>query len=153
MGVKGDTALLARGLAVRHTLDIDIYRATTIDQMDRDLRAAARVDLSDWMTFEIGASRSVTAGTSNGLRLPVKAIIGTTPWAQFHVDLVGEGVQMTGQVDQVPSLTPITLPGLDTITYRAYPLVDDVADKRARSSNGTAPDPPPDTRTSSTSSR
>jgi hypothetical protein len=124
--VKGATALLARHIAVRHTIDIDMYLAATIAQAERDLRNASGLDLGDWMRFEVGPGRPAAA---SGLRLPVKATIGTTQWAAFHVDLVGEGIKMTGTPDDVPPLTPITIPGRKPATYRAYPLVDHVADK------------------------
>src|SRR5207248_10248834 len=38
--VKGATAMLARRIAVRHTIDIDIFRAAQRDQAERDLRTA-----------------------------------------------------------------------------------------------------------------
>lgn len=80
------------------------------------------------MQFTVADARPVAAGAgTTGVRVPVTAVIGTTRWAKFHVDL-GEGVQMTGTPDAVPALT-ITPPGLDPATYRAYPLVDHVADK------------------------
>jgi hypothetical protein len=128
--VKGATALLARRIAVRHTVDIDIYRATTVYRMEQDVRTAARLDLGDWMQFDVGASRQIAAaGADNGVRLPVRAVIGTSPWAQFHVDLLGEGLTVTGVPDEAPPLAPIALPGIDTTNYRVYPLVDHVADK------------------------
>ncbi|MGH3501884.1 MAG: hypothetical protein ACRDQA_13520, partial [Nocardioidaceae bacterium] len=45
--VKGATALLARQLGVRHTLDLDVYRAVAHDQAERDFRRAAATDLGD----------------------------------------------------------------------------------------------------------
>ncbi|HEV8637768.1 MAG TPA: hypothetical protein VG370_26405 [Chloroflexota bacterium] len=43
--VKGAAALLARGVAVRHTVDVDVYRATGLARAERDLRSAAARDL------------------------------------------------------------------------------------------------------------
>lgn len=43
--VKGATALLARNIAVRHTIDIDVYRATSRDHADRELRETAGRDV------------------------------------------------------------------------------------------------------------
>ncbi len=51
--VKGATALLARRVAVRHTVDIDVYRAGAIAEGERELRTAAALDIGDWM-FEVG---------------------------------------------------------------------------------------------------
>lgn len=126
--IKGATAMLAREIAVRHTVDIDIYRATSLEQAERDLRDAAALDAGDWFEFEIGPGAVVTQGAT-GTRFPVIARVGPTEWARFHVDLVGEAIQMTGAPDDVPPLTPVLVPGLERPGYRAYPIVDHIADK------------------------
>lgn len=126
--VKGATALLARQVSARHTIDLDIYRAATRTEAERDLRAAAAIDAGDWFEFEIGPGRPLAEGAT-GTRFPVIARVGNTVWASFRVDLVGETVEMTGTPDQVPPLTPVTLPGLERPGYRAYPIVDHIADK------------------------
>lgn len=127
--IKGATALLARGIAVRHTIDLDVYRSGAVAEAERHARAAAGLDLGDWVRFEVDAATAVEVGAAGGLRLPARCFIGTTRWAAFHVDLVGDGTRMTGSPDDVSSLTSITLPGGDRVSYRAYPLVDHVADK------------------------
>jgi hypothetical protein len=126
--LKGATALLARRIAVRHTVDIDVYRDATRFQAERDLRAAVQLDAEDWFRFEAGAGRPVADGV-NGVRIPVVARLGTTTWSSFHIDLVAEGVRMTGAPDHVPALTALALPGLEQPGYRAYPVVDHIADK------------------------
>jgi hypothetical protein len=85
--VKGATALLARDIAVRHTIGIGLYRATRRDQSEHDIREAARLDLDDWIRFDVGPATPV-ADTGNGIRLPVTANIGATPWARFHSDVM-----------------------------------------------------------------
>jgi hypothetical protein len=40
--IKGATALLARRLSVRHTIDIDIYRSGPIREVERRLREGQR---------------------------------------------------------------------------------------------------------------
>lgn len=122
------TALLARRIAVRHTVDIDVYRDTTRAAAESDLRAALHVDAGDWFRFEAGASRPVADGV-NGVRIPIAARLGTTLWSSFHIDLVAEGVRMTGAPDHVPALTALSFPGLDQPGYRDYPVVDHIADK------------------------
>jgi Nucleotidyl transferase AbiEii toxin, Type IV TA system len=128
--VKGAVALLARDLGVRASLDIDVYRAKEADAAEADLREAARRDLNDWFRFEIGARRPVADGAA-GVRLPVTAYVGPTEWESFHVDLVGSDLRMLGEPDEVPALARVGMPELNQRGYRAYPLVDHVADKIA----------------------
>ena len=66
--VKGATALLARDLGTRGTLDIDIYRQAAREAAEADLRRAAAIDAGDWFRFEIGPG--AVLGTA-GIRLPV----------------------------------------------------------------------------------
>jgi hypothetical protein len=126
--VKGATALLARDIGVRATIDIDVYRQVARMVAEADFRAAAGLDIGDWFRFGIGAPRPVGGA---GLRLPVTASIGATTWASFHVDLVGADLRMTGQPEHVPPLARIVMPDVEQHGYRAYPLVDHVADKVA----------------------
>jgi hypothetical protein len=126
--LKGATALLARGIGVRHTIDLDVYRDVSRQQAERDLRVAATLDAGDWFEFELGPSRP-TVQRDVGARIPVIARLGANEWARFHVDLVGDAVAMTGAPDEVPPLTPVALPGLERPGYRAYPVVDHIADK------------------------
>lgn len=126
--VKGATALLARDLGVRGSLDVDVYRAVAQEIADAGVRTAAALDLRDWFRFEIGATTSIG---NNSIRLPVNAIIGTTTWAAFHIDLSGSDLRMTGQPEDVPPVARGIIPEVDQRGYRAYPLVDHVADKAA----------------------
>jgi hypothetical protein len=128
--VKGATALLARDLSARATIDIDIYRETASERAEVELRAAASLDIGDWFRFEVGPSRPVADG-GIALRLPVTAYVGETPWAEFHADIVGPDAGMTGEPEDVPPLAAIEMPDLEQHGYRAYPLVDHVADKGA----------------------
>ena len=128
--VKGATALLARDIGVRATIDIDIYRASSPDVADADLREAAARDIGDWFRFEIGPLRPASGG-AGGIRSPVSSYVGTTVWADFHVDIVGAGLRMTGKPEDVPPLARVIMPGIEQHGYRAYPLVDHIADKVA----------------------
>src|SRR2546425_12351329 len=67
--LKGATALLARDIGVRATIDIDVYRQRAREVAEADLREAATRHLGDWFRFEIGASRSVS-DAATGVRLP-----------------------------------------------------------------------------------
>jgi hypothetical protein len=125
--VKGATALLARGIGVRGTIDVDIYRERARELAGSELREAAAQDIGDWFSFELGPSRAVA--TDAAVRIPVTAYVGTASWASFHVDLVGSDMRMTGQPDNVPPLARVLMPDIEQHGYRAYPLVDHIADK------------------------
>lgn len=127
--IKGATALLARKVSVRHTIDIDIYRAGAIADVERQVRQAAALDIGDWMRFEIGPAVKITANGAQAARVKVKAYIGTKIWAPFQIDIVAAGVLMTGSPDPVPPLTDVQITDRERATWQAYPLVDHVADK------------------------
>ena len=126
--VKGAVALIARDLGFRGSLDIDIYRDVASEVAVADLRRAVEFDI-DWMTFETGAPEPINDG--KGVRLKIRAIIGGSTWAEFSVDFVGTDLRMTGQPDEVPPLVQGIVPDLVQHGYRAYPIVDHVADKVA----------------------
>lgn len=128
--LKGATALLARGIGVRGTLDIDLYRRVAAETAAQELRVAAALELRDWFEFEVGAARVASDGGS-GLRLPVKALVGGTVWSAFHVDLPGAELAMTGTPDEAPPLAQVAMPDIEQHGYTVYPLVDHVADKVA----------------------
>jgi hypothetical protein len=125
--VKGAAALLARNVGVRSTIDIDIYREAAREEAEAEFRLAAAADIGDWFRFEVRPSR--TLDSTDGVRLPVKAFIGNTIWVEFHVDLVGADLRMTGEPEDVPPLARISMPDMTQRGYRAYPLIDHVADK------------------------
>ncbi|MEO8323137.1 MAG: nucleotidyl transferase AbiEii/AbiGii toxin family protein [Actinomycetota bacterium] len=128
--VKGATALLARDIGVRGSLDIDVYREKARGIAEAELREAATKDIGDWFRFELGPSQAATDGAKT-TRIPVQGYVGLTVWAQFHVDLVGADLRMTGQPEEVPPLVSVLMPDVEQHGYVAYPLVDHVADKVA----------------------
>jgi hypothetical protein len=127
--VKGAVALLARDIGVRASLDIDVYRAKAREVAEAELRDAAGVDIGDWFRFEIGPGTAVAGAVAT--RLLILAFVGTTLWVEFHVDLVGSDLRMTGQPEDVPPLARVVMPNIEQHGYRAYPLVDHIADKVA----------------------
>lgn len=128
--VKGAVALLARDLGVRGSLDVDVYRNKHADAAEADLREAVRRDAGDWFRFDIGP-RQPAADGAPGIRFPVTAFIGAAQWERFRIDVVGSDLRMTGEPDDVPAIARVDLPELEQRGYRAYPLVDHVADKIA----------------------
>jgi len=128
--VKGAAALLARDLGVRATVDIDVYRDLATAVAEADLRMAAGRDIGEWFRFDVGPAQPVSDGAA-GVRLPATAYVGATIWVAFRVDLVGDDVRMTGEPEDVPPLVSLEMPDVEQQGYRAYPLVDHVADKVA----------------------
>jgi hypothetical protein len=127
--IKGATALLARRISVRHTIDIDVYRAGAIDHVERQVREAAALDIGDWMRFEVGPTVKITAHGAQAARIKVRSLIGVKLWAPFTVDIVADGILMTGSPDQVSPLTEVHIVDRQRTTWQAYPMVDHVADK------------------------
>lgn len=127
--IKGATALLARRISVRHTIDIDILRDGAIREAEEKLRSAAGLDIGDWMLFEVGPATPLRASGAPAVRVRVKSFIGTKVWAPFQIDLVAGGVRMTGSPDAVAPLTEVNIAATDRTMWRAYPLSDHVADK------------------------
>ena len=136
--VKGATALLARDLGMRGSLDVDVYR----EAVESDLRTAASIDIGDWFRFEVGMAST----SDKAVTFPVRAVIGATTWVEFHVDLVGTDLRMTGQPDEVPPVARGIIPEVEQRGYRAYPLVDHVADKVAATYERYGPQQNPSTR-------
>jgi Nucleotidyl transferase AbiEii toxin, Type IV TA system len=128
--VKGAAALIARDIGVRATIDIDVYRDAEREVAEADLHQAAAMDIGDWFRFELGPPQ-VVADAASGVRLPITAYIGASIWVKFHVDLVGSDITMTGQPERVPPLARIVMPDVEQHGYRAYPLIDHIADKAA----------------------
>ena len=128
--VKGATALLAREIGVRATIDVDIYRAVERQVAEADISRAADLDIGDWFRFDMGPARAHSDGAA-GVRFPMTAYVGATEWAQFHIDLVGSNLHMTGEPEEMPALARVVMPDVAQHGYRVYPLVDHVADKVA----------------------
>lgn len=126
--VKGATALLARDIGVRATRDIDLYRSASSAVAEADLRKAVATDLGDWFQFELGTPQPLSDG-AGGTRFPVTASIGPTVWSAFHIDLVGSDLRMTGEPEDVPPMARVLMPDVEQHGYKAYPLVDHIADK------------------------
>lgn len=128
--VKGATALMARDIGVRGTIDIDLYRNAPRRQAEEDLRRAAALEVGDWFRFTIGPAVT-TGGAALAARFRVTSSIGTTTWVEFHIDLVGTEIRMSGEPEHVQPLVPGVIPNAEQHEYRVYPLVDHIADKVA----------------------
>jgi len=128
--LKGATAMLARlGGVGRHTRDVDLYRGSSdLTQAEAALRECAALDVADWFHFTVSPGRIIESQGARARRIPVVAYLGATSFATFHVDLVTDLI-VTGIPDTVQPLVPVELPGVARVPYRAYPIVDHIADK------------------------
>jgi hypothetical protein len=126
--VKGATALLAREIGVRASLDVDVYRPVSREVAEADLRRAVGLDI-DWIAFVLGAPEPI-GDDGEGVRVKVSSFIGASEWVSFSIDLVGSDLRMTGVPEDVPPLVRGVMPDVAQRGYRAYPIVDHVADKR-----------------------
>lgn len=127
--LKGATAILARLAGdARHTRDIDLYwQDEDLPAAENSLRAAAGTHTEDFFRFTLNASQRITQ-ERHTLRVPVIAYLGLREFARFHVDLVTDLI-MTAPPDEVAPLVPISIAGVPSTTYRAYPITDHIADK------------------------
>jgi hypothetical protein len=112
----------------RHSKDIDLSWQSTVDldEAEHAFRTAAGRDAGDFFVFDIGPAAPLVG--DKGRRFAVVAGLGGRPFAAFSADLVA-GQSMTTAPEAVPPLVAVEIPGLLRVDYRAYPLVDHVADK------------------------
>jgi len=93
------------------------------------MRDAAALDIGDWMRFGVGPSVKLQASGAPAARVKVQSFIGTKVWAAFQVDIVAGAIVMIGEPDTVPPLTAVEIGDQERVPWRAYPLVDHIADK------------------------
>ncbi len=128
--LKGGAGLLARlPDQARHSMDIDLYYQGQTDAVTADLSSAADIDLKDYFAFDVEHIGQLD-GIHPGNKYRVVVFLGEVNFVTFGVDSV-VATNMTAKPEEVEPLSPIDVPGLVTMTYRAYPTVDHVADKHA----------------------
>ncbi|MEA3510612.1 MAG: nucleotidyl transferase AbiEii/AbiGii toxin family protein, partial [Actinomycetota bacterium] len=128
--VKGGTGLLARiPQHARHTNDVDLHYQGEETTVIADLHQAVDLDLGDYFSFDLEEVGELT-GVNSGSKIRAVAYIGDTRFSNFEIDAVVAS-NMTAAPELVDALTPITIEGLQVNQYRAYPIVDHVADKHA----------------------
>lgn len=129
--LKGGTGLLARiPSRARYSIDIDLMRR---DDMTRAIEllqtlGGEHTD-ADFFTFEVQLPREPEPDALNA-SLAAVAYLGEREFERFKVDLVVES-NMTAEPELVDFLDPVEIPGLLSVQYWAYPLVDHIADKHA----------------------
>jgi len=137
---KPTHGLKVAGRDVLHPIvevDVDLHEGEATVAAS-DLHDAAALDLGDFFSFDIEESGDF-AGINPGSKTKTVVYIGDTRFSSFEIDTV-VAENMTAIPELVDPLTPFTIEGLHANQYRAYPMVDHVADKHAamvaRYSNG-----------------
>jgi hypothetical protein len=139
--VLGDTATLKGGLVLelrldraRTTKDIDLRLTGPSHGVLPRLQEAARLDLGDFFTFEIGpdADHPEIQGEAmiyDGLRFRASGRMAGKPYGQpFGVD-VGFGDPMLGAPEVVTAEDVLGFAGIAPPTLRIYPIETHIAEK------------------------
>jgi hypothetical protein len=139
--VLGHTAMLKGGLVLelrldraRTTKDIDLRLTGSSDGVLARLQEAARLDLGDFFTFEVGPDDDHTAIQGegmiyDGLRFRAEARMAGKRYGQpFGVD-VGFGDPILGAPDVVTAEDVLGFAGIAPPTLRIYPIETHIAEK------------------------
>lgn len=141
VSVLGDAATLKGGLVLelrleraRTTKDIDLRLIGSPDGVLAKLQEAARRDLNDFLTFEIGPDDDHPEIQNDGmlyegLRCRAECRLAGKPFGQpFGVD-VAFGDPILGQPDVVVADDVLSFAGIAAPTLRIYPIETHVAEK------------------------
>ena len=141
VAVLGDSAMLKGGLVLelrleraRTTKDIDLRMTGSPENILGKLQAAARRDLGDFMTFEVGADEDHPEIQNDGMQydgLRFRAeckLAGKLYGHPFGVD-VAFGDPILGEPDIVVPEDTLAFAGIAPPTLRLYPIETHVAEK------------------------
>jgi hypothetical protein len=127
--LKGGIALLARLPDARHSRDIDLARrGASNEQLVEEIESLLAIDLGDFFEFRTGRPVRPLTGQHSGMTIPVVAYLGAKELARFNLDVVSSA-NTTAALEIITPLRPIDVDGLPEVPWRAYPLVDHLADK------------------------
>ena len=137
--VLGDTVILKGGLVLelrleraRVTKDIDLRLIGPPDRVLERLQEAGRLDLNDWMEFEVSPAKHPDIANPGmkyqGHRFQVVCKIAAKPYANFGVD-VAFADPLVGQPDTIVAPNSLGFAGVAPPTLRIYPVVSHVAEK------------------------
>jgi hypothetical protein len=137
----GDAAVLKGGLVLelrlaraRTTRDIDLRMMGTPQDLLPRLQATARLDLGDFMAFEVvphpgGAEIDNDALRYEGFRFRVTCTLAGKPYGEpFGVD-VAFGEPILGEPDVVAGPNLLAFAGIAPPTVRLYPVETHIAEK------------------------
>lgn len=131
--LKGGTALLCRTRSARHSRDIDLFRRQgEVIEAVAELVRLATIDLGDHCEFlaeiaEIRDERPERDG-ARPATIKVSGYVGRRRKFEFTVDTVVGSIITAEPEYRVPEPI-VTIPGLESPSFRLYPIVDHIADK------------------------
>jgi len=141
VAVLGDAATLKGGLVLelrldraRTTRDVDLRLAASADEVLGRLQAAARLDLGDFLTFEVGADAEHPEITNEGMqyegmRFRAECRLAGKPYGDpFGVD-AAFGDPMLGPPEIVVAEDVLGFAGIAPPTLRIYPIETHIAEK------------------------
>ena len=141
VAVLGDAATLKGGLVLelrldraRTTRDIDLRLSASADEVLGRLQAAARLDLGDFLTFEVGADAEHPEITNEGMqyegmRFRAECRLAGKPYGDpFGVD-AAFGDPMLGPPEIVVAEDMLGFAGIAPPTLRIYPIETHIAEK------------------------
>lgn len=141
VAVLGDTTMLKGGLALelrleraRTTKDVDLRMVGSTDDILAKLQEAARRDLADFMTFEVGPDEEhpeiQNEGMQyDGLRFRAECKLAGKLYGQpFGVD-VAFGDPILGEPEVVVAEDVLAFAGIAPPTLRLYPIETHIAEK------------------------
>ena len=141
VAVLGDTTMLKGGLALelrleraRTTKDVDLRMVGSPDDILAKLQEAARRDLADFMTFEVGPDEEhpeiQNEGMQyDGLRFRAECKLAGKLYGQpFGVD-VAFGDPILGEPEVVVAEDVLAFAGIAPPTLRLYPIETHIAEK------------------------
>lgn len=125
--LKGGTGMMIRLPRARHSTDVDLATAMSLDEAVADLRQALAAAPSPYR-WEVAHVRAMT-GRGAGMQVTVTAYIGSKQIDAFKIDMVTT-TRFTEAVDHVEvAADPTRMLGDMAARIAIIPLIDQVADK------------------------
>lgn len=144
--LKGGFGILARVAGGRVTRDIDVQRPDgDVETAVADLGRLASADAGDFIEFSL-ASRGTLVGIERGEQLSFNCSIGGKRFNQVKVDVVVSDPPI-GSVEVVEPLSAPRNGFISRLSYRLYPVVDQIADKLSATAARYGTEERPSTRT------
>ncbi len=139
--VLGDAVVLKGGLVLelrlgraRTTKDIDLRLTGATDSVLESLQAAARLDLGDFLSFEVAADATHPVMTGDGMKYDGMRfqcdcrLAGKIYGQRFGID-VGMGDPIFGSPSRVTLDDTLDFAGIPPATLQLYPVVTHIAEK------------------------